>query len=168
MGSTLLMVGRLPGWSPKERDAAGTYLARASDAALTSDTQAALLEAWDAAPKEMACLDALNEASTSAFVEHAAALEGLKDFNEAMTRGRWRHLPYWIDSYWLPVRSDTTLIERDKYGWPSFFGSAHGASRQSCRQRRSLAARSRHRARAFRADAYRPTGILCAGARCLR
>src|SRR5262245_26981207 len=124
MGSTLLVVGRMAG--RKERRAAAAYLARASDAELTSDTRAALLKAWDAAPAKIACLDALNEASTCAFGEHAAALEGLKDFNEAMTRGRWRHLPYWIDSSWLPVRSDTTFIERDKYGWPSFFGSAYG------------------------------------------
>jgi hypothetical protein len=124
MGSTLLAVGRLPG--REERYTAGTYLARASDAALTSDAQAGLLKAWKVAPKKMACLDALNEASTCAFIEHAAALEGLKGFNEAMTRGRWRHMPHWIDSYWLPVRSDTTLIERDRNGWPSFFGSAYG------------------------------------------
>src|SRR5262249_41636077 len=124
MGSTVLVVGRMAG--RKERRAAAAYLAGASDAELTSDTRAALLKAWDAAPAKIACLDALNEASTCAFGEHAAALEGLKDFNEAMTRGRWRHLPYWIDSYWLPVRSDTTFIERDNHGWPSFFGSAYG------------------------------------------
>lgn len=124
MGSTLLVVGRMAG--RKERRAAAAYLAGASDAELTSDTRVALLKAWDAAPAKIACLDALNEASTCAFGGHAAALEGLKDFNEAMTRGRWRHLPYWIDSSWLPVRSDTTFIERDKYGWPSFFGSAYG------------------------------------------
>jgi len=124
MGSTLLVVGRLRG--RKERDAAAAYVAGASDAALTSNARVALLKAWNVAPAKVACLDALNEASTCAFVEHAAALEGLKGFNEAMMRGRWRHLPYWIDSYWLPVRSDTTLIERDKNGWPSFFGSADG------------------------------------------
>ena len=82
MGSTLLVVGRLRG--RKERDAAAAYLAGASDAALTSNARVALLKAWNVAPTKVACLDALNQASTCAFVEHAAALEGLKGFNEAM------------------------------------------------------------------------------------
>jgi hypothetical protein len=124
MGSTLLVVGRLPG--RKERYTAGTYLARASDAALTSDAQAGLSKAWKSRPQEDGLSRALNEASTCAFVEHSAALEGLKGFNYAITRGRWRRLPYWIDSYWLPVRSNTKLIVRDKYEWPAFFGSAYG------------------------------------------
>jgi hypothetical protein len=104
MGS-FLMVGRLP--DHVERDDAAAYLSGATDTALTSDAQAALLQAWDAAPDEMAYFDALNEASTSAFLNHAAKLEGLKDSNEALTRSRWRHLPYWIESFWLPVHTDT-------------------------------------------------------------
>jgi len=112
------MVGRLP--DHVERDDAAAYLSGATDTALTSDAQAALLQAWDAAPDEMAYFDALNEASTSAFLNHAAKLEGLKDSNEALTRSRWRHLPYWIESFWLPVHTDTAT------DGPVFFGSTYG------------------------------------------
>jgi hypothetical protein len=55
------------------------YLAGGSDAAPASDARAALLKAGGAACEEMACLDALDETSTSAFVEHAARLQGPKD-----------------------------------------------------------------------------------------
>ena len=117
MGS-FLMVGRLP--DHVERDDAVAYLRGATDAALTSDAQAALLQAWYATPEDMAYFDALNDASKTAFLNHAAKLEGLKDSSEVQKRSRWRHLPHWIESYWLPVRSDTTT------GGPVFFGSAHG------------------------------------------
>ncbi len=118
MGSCLI-VGRLPGTDAL--DGTRTYLARASDASLTKLEQAQLCRAWNAAPEEVAYIDALNEASTSAFLNHAAQLEGLPDANEALTRSRWRHLPYWIESYWLPVRSDMTYLDGTV-----FFGSAHG------------------------------------------
>jgi hypothetical protein len=77
-------------------------------------------EAWFAAPEEMAYFDALNDASKTAFLNHAAKLEGLKDSGEIQKRSRWRHLPHWIESYWLPVRSDTAT------DGPVFFGSTHG------------------------------------------
>jgi len=117
MGS-FLIVGRLP--DHVERDDTAAYLSGATDAKLTSDAQAALLEAWFAAPEEMAYFDALNEASTTAFLNHAAKLEGLKDSGEVQKRSRWRHLPHWIESYWLPVRSDKVI------DGPVFFGSSHG------------------------------------------
>ena len=113
-----LIVGRLP--DHVEPNDAAAYLSGAIDAAFAGDAQAALLQAWDAAPEEMAYFDALNEASTVAFVEYAARLEGLKDFNDPLTRSRWRHLPYWIESYWPPVRTDTAT------DGPVFFASAYG------------------------------------------
>jgi hypothetical protein len=88
-----LIVGRLP--DHVEPDDAAAYLTGAIDAALTSDAQAALLQVWDPAPEEMAYFDALNKASLVSFVLHAARLEGLQGFNEALARG------YWIKSYWL-------------------------------------------------------------------
>jgi hypothetical protein len=57
MGSSLI-VGRLP--SAEAHDDARTYLAAASDAALTRDAQVKLLKRWRAAPKEVAYLDPLN------------------------------------------------------------------------------------------------------------
>ena len=118
MGS-FLIVGRLP--SAQAHNDARAYLAAASDAALTSDAQAKLLKRWRAAPKKVAYLDPLNLASQVEFLKHAVALEGLKDINEAMTQSRWRHLPYWIESYWLPARSDMAVAHEG-----GFFGSSCG------------------------------------------
>jgi hypothetical protein len=112
-----LFVGRLPGYA---RGDVSAYLGKASDAAPTSVARVELFGVWDAAPEEVGYFDALNEASTVAFLDHAARLEGLKDSNEALTHSRWRHLPYWVESYWLPVRSEATT------GGPVFCGSAHG------------------------------------------
>jgi hypothetical protein len=116
MGSSLF-VGRLPGYA---RDDASAYLTDASDAAFTPAARDELLKVWDAAPEEVGYFDALNVASIVSFLDHAAKLEGLRDGNEALTHGRWRHLPYWLESYWLPVRSETTTAG------PVFFGSAYG------------------------------------------
>jgi hypothetical protein len=118
MGSCLI-VGRLP--SSTALDGARAYLARALDAGLTNHDQAQLCKLWNAAPEEVAYFDFLNVASTCAFLDHTAKLEGFTDANEALARSRWRHLPYWIESYWLPVRSDTTSLDG-----PVFFGSAYG------------------------------------------
>jgi hypothetical protein len=118
MGSSLI-VGRLP--SAEAHDDARTYLTAATNAALTSDAQAKLLKRWRAAPKGVAYLDPLNLASQVAFLNHAAALEGLENINEAMERSRWRHLPYWLESYWLPVQSDMAVVHEG-----GFFGSSCG------------------------------------------
>jgi hypothetical protein len=113
-----LIVGQLPDFA---RDGAAVYLAGASDAALTDAARAGLIEAWEAAPEQIvAHFDSLNDASLVAFLDHAAKLEGLRDSSEFLTRSRWRHLPYWLESYWLPVRSETTYGDP-----PAFFGSAH-------------------------------------------
>jgi hypothetical protein len=115
----ILNVGRLPDWA---RDGAEGYLAGASDAGLTDAARGELVKAWEAASENDISFSfvALNDASLSAFLDYAAGLEGLKDGNEALERSRWRHLPYWLDSFWLPVRSDAIC------GEPTFFGSAHG------------------------------------------
>jgi hypothetical protein len=116
---SLLIVGRLP--SAQAHNHVRAYLAGASDAALTSDAQAKLLKRWRAAPKKVAYLDPLNLASQVTFLKHAVALEGLEDINEAMTQSLWRHLPYWIESYWLPVRSDMAVADQG-----GFLGSSCG------------------------------------------
>jgi hypothetical protein len=123
MGS-FLMVGRLP--DHVERDDAAAYLSGATDVALSSDAQAALLQAWDAAPDEMAY--SRPQRSVDDRLNHAAKLEGLKDSSEVLKRSRWRHLP--LESYWLPVRSDTAT------DGPVFFGSTYGLLANPCRHRR--------------------------------
>src|SRR5262249_51733022 len=100
MGS-FVIVGRLP--TRDHHAQARAYLTATSDAAFTDDAPH-LIEVWNAAPEQIAYFDALNEASISAFLDHAARLEGLKDADDALAHSRWRHLPYWIESTWLPVR----------------------------------------------------------------
>src|SRR5262249_26959155 len=146
------MVGRLT--DHVESDDAAAYVSGATDAALTSDAQAVLVRAWYAAPEEMAYFDALNEASTTAFLNHAATLGVRQDSSEGLKRSRGRHLPHWIESYWLPVRSDRST------DGPVFFGSAYGLSCQSCRYRRRFTPRPGHHTWAFRAHASQPEGVL--------
>jgi hypothetical protein len=114
-----LSVGRLPDFA---RDDAATWLAGASDAGLASAAQAELLREWEASPEKGAFFDVLSFDGTCALLDHAARLEGLRDSTEAIERSRWRHLPYWMDSYWLPIRSGRS----ETFGDGSrFLGSAH-------------------------------------------
>lgn len=100
-----------------------TYVAGAFD--LAPAEQAALCEAWDKAPEEVASMGSFHIAALSAFLDHTAELEGLSA-NDAIEKSRWRHLPYWLESNWLPVRSDATRIAKDSLGSPVFYGSAYG------------------------------------------
>lgn len=61
---------------------------------------------------------------TDALLRHAASLQGL-DSDLALLFGRWRHLPYWIESIWLPgdVTIRPFLFDRMEHG-PFFIGSA--------------------------------------------
>lgn len=103
--------------------------ASASAAALRSPMDAArratdaLMRGWfgNDPPRRNFCSD-LRE--TDALLRHAALLQGL-DSDLALLFGRWRHLPYWIESIWLP--GDATirpfLFDRMEHG-PFFIGSA--------------------------------------------
>jgi hypothetical protein len=111
-----VFVGRLPDFA---RDDAATWLAGAPDAGLAGASQAELLRAGQAGPQEIAFIDVLSFDGTCALLDHAAQLEGLTNNTEAIERSRWRHLPYWINSHWLPVRSG----RRETFGdGPTFFG----------------------------------------------
>ncbi len=61
---------------------------------------------------------------TDSLLRHAAALQGL-DSDLALLFGRWRHLPYWIESIWLPgdIAIRPFLFDRLEHG-PFFIGSA--------------------------------------------
>src|SRR3954451_12531750 len=54
---------------------------------------------------EQVDIDALNLASVELFLDHAASLEGLRNSAEAIEAGKWRNLPYWIESVWVPLGS---------------------------------------------------------------
>jgi len=114
------MVGRLFG---PEKQMARDYLTDVSE--LPANEQTALCEAWDSAPEQVASLGSLHVAALNAFLEHAAALEDLSA-SDATERSRWRHLPYWLASNWLPVPGDVTRVVKDALGGPVFFGSAFG------------------------------------------
>jgi hypothetical protein len=116
-----LTVGRL--WDIT-RDDAATWLAGASDARLAGAAQAELLRAWEGGPEEIAFFDVLSFDGTGALLDHAARLQGLRDSTEVIERGRWRHLPYWMASHWLPVRSGRSETFGDGLE-TRFLGSAH-------------------------------------------
>src|SRR5947208_2225174 len=52
--------------------------------------------------KRLATISLLNLASVSLFLKHIATLEG-HDINVALERTRFRHLPWWAESIWLPI-----------------------------------------------------------------
>jgi hypothetical protein len=122
MGSAFL-IEPLP--DPAMTKAVGEYLAGMTDPALPELERARLLKSWENAPA-VALIDALNVASIAAFLEHVAGLEGFADPNDAIDKSRWRHLPYYIESCWVPVRCDATHLVANKGSFPIFVGSSFG------------------------------------------
>ncbi len=65
-----------------------------------------------------------NLATVCLFTDHVADLEGFTNSGEAMERTKFRHLPWWQTSIWLPVEFQPPkdpAIDMD--GWPIFLGS---------------------------------------------
>ena len=122
MGSVFI-VGDLPG--PEMAEAVGHYLDDLSDPVLLPLERRRLLKAWRQAPAA-GRIDAMDINSIIAFLDYTAKLEGLPDVNQAIDRSRWRHLPYWLESCWVPLRSDATRVAagKDTGGFPIFVGSA--------------------------------------------
>jgi len=58
---------------------------------------------WASGSDEIVEIDPLNVASISLFLDHAIAIQGIDDHTAAMKDGRWKHLPFWTESYWLPI-----------------------------------------------------------------
>jgi hypothetical protein len=50
-------------------------------------------------------ISVLNNASLDAFTIFAAGLEGLSGL-DAMDNTEFRNLPWWLESYWLPIEFD--------------------------------------------------------------
>src|SRR5688572_21372945 len=69
----------------------------------------------------------LNLASVCLFTDHVARLEGFTDSAAALQRTRFRQLPWWQTSIWLPVAfqppPEPTM---ESGGWPVFLGSCQG------------------------------------------
>ncbi|RPJ62188.1 MAG: hypothetical protein EHM23_04055 [Acidobacteria bacterium] len=82
------------------------------------------LEWMEAAPDiDELCL--LNLASVVCFLEHVARLEGFPDVGVATEKTRFKHLPWYMDSIWLPVPMEMPKVPLMlDGGWPVFLGSA--------------------------------------------
>jgi hypothetical protein len=83
----------------------------------------ALCIAWGDADEEVASIDALNLASVVLFLNHAAQLDGSRCSDDRMLECRWRQLPVWMASCWLPVEAQVH-DQRELNGEPVFIGSA--------------------------------------------
>ena len=85
----------------------------------------AIVGEWNSGPEGLADIDTMNEASLGAFLDHTARLEGLPSANEAIEKSKWTHLPYWLQSVWLPIGgagAKPVVVNID--GMPTFIGTA--------------------------------------------
>ena len=85
-----------------------------------------LIEEWKAGPAEVGYVDTLNEASVVAFLEFTAKLEGTSS-DKAIENSKWKNLPYWLQSIWLPLdRFSVDPVVVDIDGMPTLIGTATG------------------------------------------
>ena len=86
-----------------------------------------LMEEWKAGPSEVGYVDTLNEASVGAFLEFTAKLEGCASSEEAIENSKWKNLPYWLQSIWLPLEGvNVDPIVVDIEGMPTLIGTVIG------------------------------------------
>jgi hypothetical protein len=110
-----LTIGKLPEEMQKGAIAA---LARLR----VSDTKA-----WQQAPEDIATISLLKLASVVLFTDHVAKLEGFADSTVALEQTRFRNLPWWQMSVWLPIAFQPPPEPAMKSGgWPVFLGSCQG------------------------------------------
>jgi hypothetical protein len=75
-------------------------------------------------------IDTLNLASIDFFLDYVASLDGLKDSSEAIDKCRWRNLPYYIHSIWLPLEQQSPQpVVLEISGWPFLVGTTSGLLR---------------------------------------
>jgi hypothetical protein len=67
-------------------------------------------------------LSLLNLASLVFFTDYVARLEGFKDSSRALGKIRFKNLPLWETSVWLPTRLN--VVPEPRPGYPVFIGSA--------------------------------------------
>ena len=85
-----------------------------------------LVQHWKASDSDSLVIDTLNEASIVLFLEHAAKLEGLSNSTEAIDESKWRYLPYWQGSVWLPLATSRPPVVVNNGDWPIFIGTCAG------------------------------------------
>jgi hypothetical protein len=87
----------------------------------------AMVSEWNSGPESLAVIDTLNEASIGAFLDYSARLEGVADANAAIESSKWPHLPYWLQSVWLPMDGvDHRPKIVDIGGMPTLIGTTGG------------------------------------------
>jgi hypothetical protein len=72
---------------------------------------------------ESVMISVLNDASLNAFNTFAAGLEGLSG-HDAITKTALRNLPWWLQSFWLPVEFDPPKELVSDKDDPTFVGSS--------------------------------------------
>ena len=72
---------------------------------------------------ENVMISVLNNASLDAFNTFAAGLEGFSE-HDAMTKTALRNLPWWLQSFWLPIEFDPPKELASDQGDPTFVGSS--------------------------------------------
>ena len=85
------------------------------------------VEPWIKNTSSDIVIDVFNLASIDLFLNHVAQLDGLADSAEALEKCRWRNLPYYIHSVWLPLSpalDDPDVVNVS--GWPFQIGSISG------------------------------------------
>ena len=81
---------------------------------------------WSTSREGLTTISLFNLASVCLFLDHVSAIEGFKDLAETIERTRFRHLPWWMSSIWVPVtfQPPAGLVEKIDNG-PVFLGSCH-------------------------------------------
>jgi hypothetical protein len=72
---------------------------------------------------ERVIISLLNNASLDAFNTFSAGLEGLSEL-DAIEKTAFRNLPWWLDSFWLPVEFDPPKEPVSDKDGPIFVGSS--------------------------------------------
>lgn len=65
---------------------------------------------WTSCPKKIVVGESLNLASLCLFLDHVAELEGFKDSSSAISATRFKHLPYWMSTVWIPIDFEQTSV----------------------------------------------------------
>src|SRR5882762_6525596 len=115
MSEASLLIGQLPQEMEKAADTAIARLGIPNSAT------------WRQFTGQATEISIFNLASVCLFTDHVAKLEGFADSGDAMERTRFRNLPWWLTSVWLPVLFQPPLEPAINMGGdPVFLGSSQG------------------------------------------
>jgi hypothetical protein len=98
--------------------------------------------AWRLTTAPIATISLLNLASVCLFLDHVARLDGFTDSATALEHTRFRHLPWWQTSIWLPIIFEPPREPAmESGGWPVFLGNCQGLLADLCQVQRLSDAR---------------------------